>query len=109
MPDRVPRIVAGVSELTANDPTLLVATEVARSAGAELHLVHAYQLPPLMTMAPGLEVAFPEGAAQYQRMLLDSLESAARALPGGDTARCRVILGPPAPMLAGVAAEVHAD
>jgi len=109
MTDRAPRIVAGVSELTADDPTLLVATEVARSAGAELHLVHAYQLPPLMTLSPGLEGASPEGAAHYRRMLLDSLETAARALPGGETARCRVVLGPPAPMLACVAAEVRAD
>jgi universal stress protein E len=108
MPDRMPVIVAGVSELEANDPTLLVATEVARAAGAELHLVHAYPLPPMITMSPGLE-AFPDGTARYAEALQASLEAAARALPGGQGARCRVVLGPPAPTLAGVAREVGAD
>jgi nucleotide-binding universal stress UspA family protein len=109
MTDRIPVIVAGVSELKANDPTLLVATEVARASGAELHLVHAYQLPPLMTLSPGMEVAFPEGYTRYAELLLDSLRSAARALPGGEAAQCRVVLGAPGPMLASAAADVGAD
>ncbi|MFL5381833.1 MAG: universal stress protein [Longimicrobiaceae bacterium] len=109
MTDRIPVIVAGVSELQANDPTLLVATEVARAAGAELHLVHTYQLPPVMAMPAGTEVAFPEGYTQYADLLLESLRSAARALPGGEAAKCRVILGPPGPTLASFAAHVHAD
>lgn len=108
MADRTPVIVAGVSEPAANDPTLLVATEVARAAGAELHLVHAYQLPPLMTMSPGLEMAFPEGAARYATLLAESLETAARALPGGESAMCRVVLGGAAQVLTSVATEVGA-
>lgn len=109
MTDRIPVIVAGVSNLQANDPTLLVATEVARAAGAELHLVHAYQLPPLMILSPGMEVAFPEGYARYGELLLDSLCAAARALPGGEAAKCRVVLGAAGPMLASIAAQEHAD
>jgi nucleotide-binding universal stress UspA family protein len=108
MPNAVRRIVAGIAELSAGDPTLLVAMEVARAAGAELHLVHAYQLPPLMTMSPGIEVAFPEGDARYGEMLQASLEAAARALPGGEMARCRVVPGSPGPALAAVAAEIGA-
>ena len=109
MSTRIPVIVAGVSELEANDPTLLVATEVARAAGAELHLVHTYQIPPLMTLPAGMEVALPEGYATYSGLLLDALQSAARALPGGEAAKCRVMLGPPGPTLASVAAREHAD
>jgi universal stress protein E len=109
MPDRVRRIVAGLSELTAGDPTLLVATDVARASGAELHLVHAYELPPLMTLSPGIEAAFPEGYERYAGLLQGTLETAARALPGGESARCRVVQGAPGPTLAAVAAEVGAD
>lgn len=109
MANRIPVVVAGVSELQANDPTLLVATELARAAHAELHLVHAYQMPPLMTMTPGLEAAFPEGYARYAEMLQASLESAARALPGGEAAHCRIVLGAAGLVLADVAAEVNAD
>jgi nucleotide-binding universal stress UspA family protein len=109
MANRIPVVVAGVSELQANDHTLLVATEVARAARAELHLVHAYQLPPLLTMTPGLEAAFPEGHARYAEMLQESLESAARALPGGEAAHCRVVPGAAGPVLADVADQVNAD
>jgi nucleotide-binding universal stress UspA family protein len=109
MANRIPVVVAGVSELQANDPTLLVATEVARAPRAELHLVHAYQLPPLLTMSPGLEAAFPEGYERYAGMLQASLEAAARALPGGERARCRVVPGAAGPVLADVADQVKAD
>jgi len=109
MSNRIPVVVAGVSELQANDPTLLVATEVARAARAALHLVHAYQLPPLLTLSPELEAALPEGYARYAEMLQGSLEAAARALPGGEAARCRVVLGAAGPALADVADEVKAD
>jgi nucleotide-binding universal stress UspA family protein len=40
-------IVAGVAGLTPEDPTLSAATELARGAGAALHLVHAYEIPHL--------------------------------------------------------------
>lgn len=109
MREPVRRIVAGLSELTPGDPTLLVATEVARASGAELHLVHAYQLPATMVMAPGMEVAWPDGYATYAEALQASLEAAARAFPGGERVRCRVEMGPPAPTLAAVADEVGAD
>jgi nucleotide-binding universal stress UspA family protein len=109
MRDPVRRIVAGLSELTPGDPTLLVATEVARASGAELHLVHAYQLPATMVMAPGMEVAWPDGYTTYAEALQASLEAAARAFPGGELMKCRVECGSPASVLTAVAAEVGAD
>jgi nucleotide-binding universal stress UspA family protein len=62
-----------------------------------------------MTLSPGMEAAFPEGYTRYAELLMDSLRSAARALPGGEAAKCRVILGAPGPTLANVAADVRAD
>ncbi|MFL5539676.1 MAG: universal stress protein [Longimicrobiaceae bacterium] len=109
MREPVRRIVAGLSELTPGDPTLLVAAEVARASGAELHLVHAYPLAPTMVMAPGMEVAWPGGCARYAEGLQASLEAAVRAFPGGERVKCRVVCGPPAAALAAVAEEVEAD
>jgi nucleotide-binding universal stress UspA family protein len=109
MRDPVRRIVAGLSELTPGDPTLLVAMEVARASGAELHLVHACHLPPPPVMVPGVEAAWPEGSARYVEELQASLEAAVLAFPGGEGVKCRVMAGPPAPALAAVAEEVEAD
>jgi len=109
MPDRALVIVAGVSELAAGDPTLLVATEVARATRAELHLVHACQLPAMMALSPGLDAAWPEGIETYRLPLQHALETAARALPGGEAARCSVRIGPAAPALADMADELGAD
>jgi nucleotide-binding universal stress UspA family protein len=109
MQERRPVIVAGVSGLDPSDPTLLVATEVARMAGAELNLVHAYQLPPVLTFAPGLAAEFPADMPRYSEDLLAALTSAAHALPGGEEAHCRVVLGTPASALVGVAVQVRAD
>jgi nucleotide-binding universal stress UspA family protein len=109
MAEETHTIVAGVSALSAGDPTLQAAIQIAGASGAGLHLVHAWQLPRFMTMAPGLEMAFPEGTRQYEQSLLASLETAARALPGGEAAKCRVVMGSPAPVIADVAGETGAE
>jgi nucleotide-binding universal stress UspA family protein len=103
------KVVAGIAEIAADDPILLTATEVARVAGAELHLVHAYELPTLFTMSPGVSAAFPEGLKDYEAALLQKLEDAARKLPGGEEAVCHVVPGKPVRVLARIAAEVEAD
>ncbi|HET7228580.1 MAG TPA: universal stress protein [Longimicrobium sp.] len=109
MPNHAHTIVAGVGEISPDDPALRAAAQVAHAAGAELHLVYAYQLPGLMKRAQGLEHGLPEGVARYERGLLQSLEAAARSLPGGAGAACHVVLGAAAPTLARVAAEVGAE
>ena len=103
------KVVAGIAEITADDPMLLVATEVARASGAELHLVHAYELPKLFSMSPGLTAAFPEGGRDYEKVLLERLEEAAHKLPGGENAVCHVVPGKPVRALVRIAAEVEAD
>jgi len=109
MPQRTLRIVAGIGDLAADDPTLLVATDLARSCGAELHLVHACQIPTWMTGPPGLAAAYPEATRNYERMVVQALENAARAIPGGERAKLRVEQGPAAPVLADAARELGAD
>ena len=109
MPENTLRIVAGIADLAADDPTLLVATDLARSCGAELHLVHAYQIPTWMTGPPGLAAAYPEAYRNYEHMVTQGLENAARALPGGEQAKLRVEPGPAAAVLADAARDVDAD
>lgn len=109
MPERIPRIVAGIGELTPGDPTLLAAAGLASARGAELHLVHAYQIPAWMTAPPGLEAAYPEATTQYREMLVAALESAARAHPGGEQARLHVVPGPAGPVLSELARDLDAD
>lgn len=109
MSDLTHRVVAGIAEVTPDDPTLLVAVEVARCSGADLHLVHAYELPVLFSMSPGLTAAFPEGAKDYEAVLLQKLEEAAHKLPGGEEAVCHVVPGKPVAALVRVATEVEAD
>jgi nucleotide-binding universal stress UspA family protein len=103
------RVVAGIAEISADDPTLLTATEVARCCGAELHLVHAYELPALFSLSPGISASFPEGVKDYEAMLMEKLRDAAKKLPGGENAHLHVVPGKPAPSLVRVAAEVEAD
>lgn len=101
-------IVAGVSNPAADDPSLLAAIEIARASGAALHLVHAYELPPLLPAAAGFELGFPEGEAAYQASLLAVLQAGARRVPGGERAECHVVLGQPGPTLARVAQQTGA-
>ncbi|HET7234163.1 MAG TPA: universal stress protein [Longimicrobium sp.] len=109
MPERIPRIVAGIGELVPGDPTLLAAAGLASACGAELHLVHAYQIPTWMTAPPGLEAAYPEATTQYREMLMAALHSAARAHPGGEQARLHVLPGPAGAVLSELARDLHAD
>ena len=109
MPERIPRIVAGVGELAPGDPTLMAAAALAGACGAELHLVHAYQVPAWMAAPPAMEAAYPEATTRYGEMLEAALEAAARAHPGGEQARLHVVPGPPGPVLSGLARELDAD
>ena len=95
-------IVAGVEHLSAGDPILGVAAELARGSGAALHLVHAYELPHLHFHPPHLP---PEGTAEELRRLL---EAAAGAVPGAEGAVAHAEHGTPARVLLRVAEEVGA-
>jgi nucleotide-binding universal stress UspA family protein len=109
MSDFVHRIVAGVAEPGAADPVIDAAAQVARHAGAALHLVHAYELPSLLTLTPGLEAAFPQGAQHYEAMLRDRLQATADRLPDDVEVAVHLVRGPAAQSLVRIAAEVEAD
>jgi universal stress protein E len=102
-------IVAGVGELAGDDPTMLLALDLARRCGARLHLVHAWQLPQLFTMSPGLEMAYPEGTERYAAAVQKGLEAAVRRHPDTEGVTCHAVPGAPAAALVETADEVRAD
>jgi len=107
MSDRKRVIVAGVGDLQANDPALVAASGLAQRTGAELHLVHAYELPRLLGTSPEVR-AFPEAAEAYRANALGQLHAAA-ARAGAGTAVYRVMEGSPGACLLEVAKETGAE
>jgi nucleotide-binding universal stress UspA family protein len=108
MSERKRVIVAGVAELEGADPALAAAARLAERTGAELHLVHAYELPVLFRFVPGVGVALPETGDPYRGILLEQLHAAAREAGAGDAA-CHVVKGSPGACLLQVAESAGAD
>ncbi|HEU4884452.1 MAG TPA: universal stress protein [Longimicrobium sp.] len=102
-------IVAGVGELLDDDPTLLLALDLAHRTGARLHLVHAYELPQLFTMSPGVEMMVPEGTEQYRAQMQGLLESVVRRNPLGERAECHAVAGSPGRVLPECAEQFRAE
>jgi len=98
-------IVAGVGDLAENDPALRAAVELGRGAGAELHLVRAYDLPRSFTAISGLDLALSERSDVYREQVQAELRTAA----GGEAGTvCHVRPGSPGACLLQVAKEVGA-
>ncbi len=104
-----PVIVAGVGELTGDDPALAAAAGVANAAGAELHLVHAYEVPRTIGVADGFAVALREGSDEYHDQALGALRAAAAREPDAAGAACHVLEGSPGASVLQVAERVGAD
>jgi universal stress protein E len=102
-------IVAGVAELVDDDPTLLLALDLAHRTGARLHLVHAFQLPQLFTLSPGVEMMYPEGTEQYRVQMQELLESVVRRNPLGERAECHAVAGSPGQVLPDCAEQFRAE
>jgi nucleotide-binding universal stress UspA family protein len=104
-------IVAGVGELAGDDPTLLLAVDLARRCGAKLHLVHAFQFPQLYTMSPGLNMVYPEGLQEYESEMQAALEAAVRHNPEVEDGSvvCHALPGAPGQVLVDTADRLHAD
>jgi nucleotide-binding universal stress UspA family protein len=104
-------IVAGVGELSGDDPTLPLAVDLARRCGATLHLVHAFQFPQLYAMSPGLNMVYPEGLQEYEAQMQEALEAAVRRNPEVDDDKvvCHALPGAPGQVLVDTADRVHAD
>jgi universal stress protein E len=102
-------IVAGVGALADDDPTLLLALDLARRCGARLHAVHAF--PPLYSMTPGLDMVYNAGLQEYEAEMQQALEDAVRRhteTEGGDVA-CHALPGAPGQVLVDAADRLHAD
>ena len=118
MPKPIRTIVVGVASLDDQDPrtgagdadpVLAPTVRLAVALGAELHVVHAFEVPEELASA----AAGPACAACRVQMLVDEveerLEAQLAAFPGGDAVHCRAVQGPAAERLCAVAEEVEAD
>jgi len=101
-------IVAGVSELGAYDLSLRTALELGRRSGATVHLVHAFELPPLMGAAPGADLGYAEQWVRLGPELQAGLEEAARPLRGDAPVVCHAVAGPAAAVIRDLADETGA-
>ncbi|HEX6910954.1 MAG TPA: universal stress protein [Longimicrobium sp.] len=108
MSDRIRTIVAGVSPPAADDPTLAAAAGLARWTGAELHLVLAFSVPPVLG-PPELGYMPPGWAAGQAEALRARLQAAARQVPGAESAVCHAVAGAPDSAILETAEGVRAD
>ena len=102
MSSAIRTIVAGVSQLTRDDPALIAAADLAREAGAALHLVHAYEVPHLHALP------HHHALAQYQAELHGRLVEAVDGRFGREPV-CHVVHGAPAGSILRVAEDAGAD
>lgn len=96
-------ILAGIEHPCAGDPTLSAAAALARWTGAELHLAHSYELPPLHALPLG------DAFVRHDEEVRGTLAEAAAALPGAQGAVCHALHGSAAHVLLQAADEVAAD
>ncbi|HEX6913352.1 MAG TPA: universal stress protein, partial [Longimicrobium sp.] len=92
----------GISHLAHDDPTLTAAVELARGAGAALHLVHACEGPHLHVLS------HPGGLERHQSELRERLAAAANGRLGAQPA-CHAVHGSPARAILRLAEETGAD
>jgi len=103
------RIVAATDFSPDGDHARDVAVDLAKQVGAELHLVHAFDIP--LALVTPYEVAVPDSlvreAREAAKKRLDAAAEAVRAR--GVTATSHLAEVPAAPAIAEVAAETKAD
>lgn len=109
MSKRLNTLLVGVADTDGADPALAAAVEIARRTGATLHVLHAYPVPALFTLSPGLEMIDPAGPVQYGELVLRRLEFAVRDLFPDDGVVCHAEPGSAAAALQRTAAAVEAD
>jgi nucleotide-binding universal stress UspA family protein len=102
-------IVAGVSELAAYDLSLRTALDLGRRSGATVHLVHAFEIPPLIGAAPGADLGYAEQWVRLGPELQAALEEVARPLRGDSPVVCHAVPGSAGTVLRDLAAETGAD
>jgi nucleotide-binding universal stress UspA family protein len=120
MPDPIRTMVVGVASMDDQDPrtpggadpVLGPAVQLAAALGAELHAVHAFEVPEGLSWAGGggtAGTAPVDRAAAWEPRLEERLDRQLAGIPGGDAAHCRAVEGPAAEVLCRTVAEVEAD
>lgn len=110
MPYPIRRIVAGIASPTGHDPVLASAVELAERLGAELYLVHSYDLPlPVAESYSPLGLLTPEMAQRYGESLREALEAQVRDTTSSEHVHARVVLSEGGHTLSAVADELDAD
>jgi len=109
MPKRIEAIVVRIADGGGPDPALATAVEIARHAGAPLHVVHAFALPPIFTMVPGLDMVDPRGPDTYAGQVRDEMEARVRRLHPDADLVCHAAPGRPDAVLCDKAEEVGAE
>ncbi|HYR11578.1 MAG TPA: universal stress protein [Longimicrobium sp.] len=108
MDDQDPRTPGGA------DPVLGPAVKLAAALGAELHAVHAFEIPKdlswVLTAGEASAKGSPGDAAWvYAAELEERLERQLAAIPGGDAVHCRAVEGSAADVVCRTAEEVEAE
>jgi nucleotide-binding universal stress UspA family protein len=110
MPYPIRKIVAGIASPTGSDPVLAPAIELAERLGAELFLIHTYDLPlPVAESYAPLGVLTPEMAQRYGESLREALVAQLREVTASERVHTRVVLSEGGHTLSKVAEEVGAD
>lgn len=109
MNDPIRTVVAGAATVRDADPVLAAATEVADALGAELHLVHAYDVPEALDTNPELATSHEDARARFARSAQAALEARVRSLGrGAGRVHARAVPGPAAEALLRAADETGA-
>lgn len=94
MGDPIRTVVAGVVSLRGDDPVLAPAVELAGALGAELHLVHAYDVPEALDTFPEPATSHGDARARYADGVRRDLEARVRAATADPRVHARAVAGP---------------
>ncbi len=92
-----------------SDAALALAIELAKEAGGEIHLLHAYEMPVSLTMSYG--VAIPQSVWDDVKEAADArlAEIQKRLQTAGVKGTTHLLIAPPADAIAECAASHHVD
>jgi universal stress protein E len=103
-------IVAGIADLDGQDPILPAAIALANRTGATLHLVHGFEMPPVVWSAY-IMVGYADAdiLRHNEEGLRTRLEAVARSISLSDRIHCHAIAGPIASGIHDLAMSEAAD
>jgi nucleotide-binding universal stress UspA family protein len=110
MPKQVRTIVAGVATVHDTDPILAPAIAMAEATGAELHFVHAFELPdPILSAYARDGLLGPQFGARYRDELRTRLEERVAMLDSSAKITCHAVTGGASEAICGRAEKLEAD